>query len=186
MCAVTLLLAPSSKWKSITAVNQRPRRSKRGCVAPGYRSQKLLRAAGRDHTCALHGNGRVSCWGRNLLGQLGDGSADEPSEPGEVDTTKSSGAGGSTGLERRAAGVLMVSAAKGRFLMNGEEEESAFPALDATHPERWGGVAGAVDRGAVVVKVPQFALGAHGGRLGEPSGVRRRVTRAAGQSASAR
>lgn len=31
-------------------------------------------AAGGQHACALHESGRVSCWGRNHLGQLGDGS----------------------------------------------------------------------------------------------------------------
>ena len=33
--------------------------------------------AGFSHTCALHNNGRVSCWGENSLGQLGNGESGE-------------------------------------------------------------------------------------------------------------
>ena len=30
-------------------------------------------AAGQDHSCALHQDGTISCWGNNLYGQLGNG-----------------------------------------------------------------------------------------------------------------
>lgn len=30
--------------------------------------------AGQDHTCALHDDGAVTCWGQNTYGQVGDGS----------------------------------------------------------------------------------------------------------------
>jgi alpha-tubulin suppressor-like RCC1 family protein len=38
-------------------------------------------AAGGFHTCALHGTGGVSCWGRNLDGQLGDGTNMQRTSP---------------------------------------------------------------------------------------------------------
>jgi signal peptidase I len=39
---------------------------------------------GRDHTCALHGDGSVSCWGRNDSGQVGDGTTTERTSPVQV------------------------------------------------------------------------------------------------------
>jgi len=36
---------------------------------------------GREHTCALMGNGTVQCWGRNNFGQLGDNSITDRSVP---------------------------------------------------------------------------------------------------------
>lgn len=41
-------------------------------------------AAGMDHTCALNGMGAVFCWGRDNLGQLGDGSATDRPAPVQV------------------------------------------------------------------------------------------------------
>jgi alpha-tubulin suppressor-like RCC1 family protein len=38
-------------------------------------------AFGDDHSCALHDDGRVSCWGDNDHGQLGDGSREKRSVP---------------------------------------------------------------------------------------------------------
>ena len=37
-------------------------------------------ATGAYHACSLHTDGTVSCWGRNYLGQLGNGSNEEPLE----------------------------------------------------------------------------------------------------------
>ena len=40
--------------------------------------------AGGDVTCALRESGRVSCWGENDFGQLGDGTEDDAPTPVEV------------------------------------------------------------------------------------------------------
>ncbi|HEX2733029.1 MAG TPA: hypothetical protein VHM70_15575 [Polyangiaceae bacterium] len=39
---------------------------------------------GYDHACAVHRSGRVSCWGSNRFGQLGNGSFDDAEQPVEV------------------------------------------------------------------------------------------------------
>jgi alpha-tubulin suppressor-like RCC1 family protein len=41
-------------------------------------------AAGLSHTCIVHATGRVSCFGVNTFGQLGDGTTDRTSTPVEV------------------------------------------------------------------------------------------------------
>ena len=43
-------------------------------------------ATGEDHSCALHQNGKISCWGYNLWGRLGNGQsgAEESDTPIEV------------------------------------------------------------------------------------------------------
>ncbi|MDH5493050.1 MAG: hypothetical protein OEY14_13935, partial [Myxococcales bacterium] len=42
---------------------------------PGVTGVQQLAVGGR-HTCALHDDGSVSCWGLNRYGQLGDGTFD--------------------------------------------------------------------------------------------------------------
>lgn len=44
-------------------------------------SDILELSAGNHHACALHADGRVSCWGYEGHGQLGDGSGEEHGEP---------------------------------------------------------------------------------------------------------
>jgi len=41
----------------------------------------VVLTAGRDHTCGLTPNGAAYCWGRNDVGQLGIGAADESPHP---------------------------------------------------------------------------------------------------------
>lgn len=47
-------------------------------------SEAIDVSAGRRHTCAVHPNGTVYCWGYNSKGQLGDGTIAERHEPTSV------------------------------------------------------------------------------------------------------
>ena len=42
-------------------------------------------ASGGFHTCGLHSDGRISCWGNNRMGQLGNSRWTDSSEPVGVD-----------------------------------------------------------------------------------------------------
>ena len=44
-------------------------------------------AAGGQHTCAVHEDGTVSCWGSNISGQLGDGFVANSALPIKLETT---------------------------------------------------------------------------------------------------
>lgn len=72
----------------------------------------LSAAAGGSHACALRAGGRVSCWGANASGQLGDGTTVASAMP--VDLMNVSGAiavatGGLSGDERGHTCVLLGS-----------------------------------------------------------------------------
>ena len=41
--------------------------------------------AGYEHTCTVSAEGAAQCWGRNFVGQLGDGSDDDSPVPVQVD-----------------------------------------------------------------------------------------------------
>jgi alpha-tubulin suppressor-like RCC1 family protein len=47
----------------------------------GLSSGVIALAAGHTHTCAVTNLGEVKCWGYNIYGFLGDGSATPPTSP---------------------------------------------------------------------------------------------------------
>jgi alpha-tubulin suppressor-like RCC1 family protein len=53
-------------------------------IEPGALGDVLAVDAGQVTTCALHGSGRVSCWGSGNAGQLGFGLREQPAGPGYV------------------------------------------------------------------------------------------------------
>jgi alpha-tubulin suppressor-like RCC1 family protein len=50
------------------------------CDDPGYATVRAI-STGRSHTCAALSSGTVRCWGDNRVGQLGDGTETNRSEP---------------------------------------------------------------------------------------------------------
>jgi alpha-tubulin suppressor-like RCC1 family protein len=59
--------------------------------------------AGHNHTCALLTSGSVECWGRNVEGQLGDGTNAQSDEPVEVSGLGSGVAAIATGASHACA-----------------------------------------------------------------------------------
>lgn len=53
----------------------------------GLQSGITMIATGRNHTCALLSTGRVTCWGLNLDGEIGDNTVANRSKPVDVLTT---------------------------------------------------------------------------------------------------
>ena len=59
-------------------------------------------SAGEEHSCALHQNGNISCWGNNFYGQLGNNTEDDSLVPVAVEGISDATAIG-TGLEHSCA-----------------------------------------------------------------------------------
>ncbi len=98
-------------------------------------------AAGHWHTCALVAGGEVWCWGANHMGQLGDGTPDQPSGPVAV-----VGLGGATAVAAGAAHSCAVASGEvwcwgGNY--TGQLGDGTFE--DAAAPVRVEGISDAVD-----------------------------------------
>lgn len=63
-----------------TNANGKSTESAEVLVTP-IRASLVPLAAGGDHTCALLSNGTFNCWGRNLSGELGNGTTTNSTAP---------------------------------------------------------------------------------------------------------
>ncbi|MCZ7685559.1 MAG: hypothetical protein M5U28_44995 [Sandaracinaceae bacterium] len=66
---------PPTSWRDMRETPQ---------TVPGLGDDVAQIAAGQGYTCARHRSGRVSCWGRNDLGSLGDGGSASRHTPAPV------------------------------------------------------------------------------------------------------
>ena len=83
------------------------------------------------NTCALHGDGTLTCWGRNNQGQVGDGTTNDISNPTVIQLDGSSGATFvSVGNEFSCAGAddgVINCWGKSSVLGDGSTEPTTFP-----------------------------------------------------------
>ena len=90
-------------------------------------------AAGRSHTCVARKTGKVSCWGFNLDGQLGNGSTDSSPKPVDVqgiDNAFLVATGGSFSCAVRGSGTVACWGNGGRGqLGNGSNNPSLTPVV---------------------------------------------------------
>ena len=74
----------SMRWSPVAAVAATLVMVAVGCVpppAPAEPPKAVDLAAGNRHTCAVLSNNSVVCWGRNVEGQLGNGTTTNSPTP---------------------------------------------------------------------------------------------------------
>ena len=84
LLSLTALLAASCASSSDNSATENPSTPQ---SQPASINTTTAVIAGWEHSCALHGGGIISCWGRNNFGQLGNGQSGEfadSSVPSEV------------------------------------------------------------------------------------------------------
>jgi alpha-tubulin suppressor-like RCC1 family protein len=90
-------------------------------------------AAGRSHTCVARKSGKISCWGFNLDGQLGNGGTDKSSTPVDVQSIDNAflvAAGGSFSCAVRGSGTVACWGNNGHGqLGNGSTSPSLTPVV---------------------------------------------------------
>jgi alpha-tubulin suppressor-like RCC1 family protein len=105
----------------------------RGPVAwsTGLGASRVRLAAGANHTCQVNGDGTVRCWGKNNLGQLGNGTTVDSTTPvtvSGVSDTVAVAAGGNHSCALIVGGIVLCWGANSSGqLGNGTQTNSTTP-----------------------------------------------------------
>ncbi|MFK7992370.1 MAG: RCC1 domain-containing protein, partial [Sandaracinaceae bacterium] len=110
-CAVTergaVFCWGSNDWGQLGTSNRRNPSGNLAARVVGLRGAVGV-TTGSDHSCAITSRGQVQCWGKNDVGQLGDGTRELRSRPTRAQglTATSVAAGGHSTCAVRADGVV--------------------------------------------------------------------------------